>query len=124
MSSEPTISQMNEAIAKFWGGLKVPHPSLGHPHYGYYTPFGWYNENNIKYHSSWDWLMPVIKRVREMHSGILKTVGGGVSGYIKAAGEMNRGLISCDIDKAHAGLYKFIQWYNQSTQNNEQTTTG
>lgn len=68
----------------------------------------------LKYHTSWDWLMPVIKRIREQHTDLLLTLKNGVGEYIKAAGAMNSGLISCDIDKAHAGVNNFIQWYHQN----------
>lgn len=72
----------------------------------------WYRWEDVKYHTSWDWLIPVIKKIKGMHLDILKQ--SYVLDYMHAAAQMNSGLISLDIVKAHAGVYKFLQWYNQN----------
>jgi hypothetical protein len=136
MSTEPTIEQMNEAIALFEGWRFIK----GDPNHKCNFCFAgdepctpamdrFLKDSDmrfrchLKYHESWDCLMPVIKKIRWMHTDLLLTAKGGVSSYIKAAGEMNRGLICCDIDKAHRGVYIFLQWYNnQSTTTNDTTT--
>jgi hypothetical protein len=125
MSNETTIDQMNEAIAVFDGWMVRPERII----YPHQTPFYYLKEGftfrhigDFDYHSNWSSLMPVIKKVRDMHTNLLLTVGGGMSGYIKAAGEMNRGLISCDINKAHSGVYKFLEWYNKQKEATNENT--
>jgi|SRR6478752_4227754 len=115
MSNEPTIAEMNEAIAKFIGGLKVPHPSLGFPHMGYYCHMGqWWNEDKLQYHSSWDWLMPIGKRIRDLLSDMLSKRPP----HTACMGDVIEVDITCalheyDIKKVHEAIYVFIKWYNQ-----------
>jgi hypothetical protein len=124
MSNELTIEQMNEVIGVFMGGLWKNVEIAGKPIKRFYyedKPFMFVkNTEQLCYHNDWNELMPVIKKVRWMHTDLLLTAKAGVGSYIKAAGEMNRGLISCDIDKAHNGVYQFIQWYNKQQSNEHQ----
>lgn len=102
MNTEPTIDQMNEGIAEFmnkelydkWMATDGEIPVKG-----------------LKYHTSWDWLIPVIKKVKSMHLDILQRTF--VLDYMKAAGKMNSGYIDLDIEKAHKGVYEFLIWFNQ-----------
>ena len=50
------------------------------------------NLNKLKYHSSWDWLMPVIDKCYQEH----------MSKHIADV------VMTCDIDKAHQVIVKFI----------------
>lgn len=71
----------------------------------------------LKYHEDWNELIRVIKKIKGRHMDILQQTF--VMDYMKAAGPMNSGLISLDIDKAHKGVYQFITWYNQQKQQHE-----
>lgn len=70
MANEPTIEQMNEAIARFMGGTRVLHPEqkfFNEDFYGYVCHDGrWWNEKCLKYHTSWDWLMPVVEKIHRL----------------------------------------------------------
>ena len=60
MSKEPTIEQMNEAIALFEGRTFYGHTI---------DKFGGNTANalpEMQYHSSWDWLMPVIEKISKI----------------------------------------------------------
>lgn len=125
MSNEPTIAEKNRAICEFMGWeFKELQPDWYHV----------FHEGNLmwadnlyavqktllegfNYHKDWNRLMEVIKKVREMHADLLLSIKAGIGDYIKAAREMNRGLITCDINKAHSGVYKFLQWYNKQQSN-------
>lgn len=121
MSTEPTTEMMNEVIARFVGGKRIQHPSqkfFSEDHFGYVCHKGhWWNERNLQYHTSWDWLIPVIQKIKGMHLDILKQAY--VMEYMKAAAHMNSGLLSLKIEEAHLGVYKFLTWYNQQKQINE-----
>jgi hypothetical protein len=132
MSNEPTIEQMNEAIALF-GGWKLIKGELNHvcPSCDEgKVPSGWctcHLKTNLflkdglrkdityfQYHSSWDWLHGVWDRFRDLkfddeklqleHSGWKDTI--------------SRAICYNSMIAAHLYLYKAIQWYN-----NQLTTT-
>jgi hypothetical protein len=122
MSNEVTTEQMNEAIALFMGyeqreeDYRRPNNTLVFLIGEYWTPI-----HKLKYHTSWDWLMPVVKKIRSMHFDILKQIG--VLSYMNAAAPMNSALISIDIKKLHSGVYNFLLWYNQQKQTNDERGT-
>lgn len=116
MANEPTIDVMDELIALFDDKVKHDDGEYRYPYYTDKNGKGFSYPHQLEYHSSWDCLIPIIKKIREMHSDLLLTSNGGIGAYIKAAGKMNRGLISCDITKAHEGVYQFIIWLNQQKQ--------
>jgi hypothetical protein len=66
------------------------------------------------YHQDWNKLMPVVKVIRTMN---VLSLPGGAGGWIKAASKMNSALLTIDLQKAHEGVYEFIQWYNTQTNN-------
>lgn len=106
------INEMNEAIALF-DGWQPNYGGAGSPYYSKATDFipRFAMVVDMQYHTSWDWLMPVIKKIKGMHMDILKQAY--ILDYMKAAGAMNSGWISLDIDKAHKGVYEFLIWHNQ-----------
>lgn len=115
-SNEAAIEQMNEATALFMGWKWQVDEYYAHNTSDRLFEWSAYKPAQMKYHSSWDWLMPVIKKIRTMN---VLALPGGASGWIKAAGKMNGALISIDLDKAHKGVFEFIQWYNSQTSTNE-----
>lgn len=53
--------------------------------------------NNLNYHTSWDWLMPVIDKCYQEH----------MSKHIADV------VMTCDIDKAYQAVVEFIKQYNK-----------
>lgn len=114
-SNEATIEQMNEAIAKFIGDHREKQWEAGMP---------------LKYHTSWDWLMPVVEKIETLEKG-----------RFSVAIDRNYTTISDDTRKPHQreivwihklpnnennrlsrtyqAVYQFIQWYNNQTTSNE-----
>jgi len=115
MSTEPTIDQMNETIAQFMG---------------YYYSAGKFYSNTVypgrgnwfkvaRYHNSWDWLMPVGKKIRELLQDMLKKRPP----HTACHGDLIEVDIHCaiseyDIVKAHKYIHQFITWLNQQTTTN------
>lgn len=121
MSTEVTTEVMNEAIAVFdgweryedrygiWfkreGLIKCLHPKL----------------QELKYHTSWEALMPVGKKIRDLLNDMQKKRPP----HTACHGDLIEVDIHCavsdyDIVNAHKHMYTFITWYNeyQQKQNN------
>ena len=118
MNKVPTIEQINEAIALFMGGSSIKEHG-GH-RYVYYQSSCARCVDELKYHSSWDWLMPVWKKAGE----VLYDIRGDLSDtrYLEAHKITKAFMDACqkvELDQAHKAVYnalQFIQWYNnQST---------
>lgn len=58
------------------------------------------------YHLSWDWLMPVVKKINDMF------FDGGKGEELQS--EICDWLISVNIVKTHSAVVAFINWFNQS----------
>ena len=54
----------NKLIAEFMG--VVFHDDENQ----YYSSDGVYIGNTLQYHSSWDWLMPVVDKIEQVHEGV------------------------------------------------------
>ena len=53
--------------------------------------------DDLIYHSSWDWLMPVVRECFE----------NGAEG--NEIGDITHGLVDCDIDATYKGVVQFIK---------------
>ena len=62
-----------------------------------------YFDNNLRYQSSWDWLMPVLKKIDESEVELNED-----SNLI---GDITHGLVSIDIQMAIHAEIEFIKWY-------------
>jgi len=137
MSNEPTIEQINEAIALFDGWKYIP----GDPSHVCLScdngtqPSGWctcdrksdrfqkegkmVTRTYFQYHWSWDYLMPVWKRIIDAVAGL--TEAGDYP--VDFSSIMDMYAYHCEnveIRSAHNYVYQAIQWYNnQSTTTNE-----
>lgn len=138
-SNEPTIPEMNETIALFMGYEKVrvgyfgskdgdleydesewqvSHEKwmddVGMESVGFYfvnVPANiWHEVKNVEYHTSWDWLMPVVEMQDELSVP--------ENEYELAAFALIRRPIYTPISTVHGDVYQFIIWLNQQKQNN------
>jgi hypothetical protein len=113
MSNEPTIEQMNVEIARFEGRKWM----------GRYTidRFGGNTSNahpEMKYHSSWDWLMPVWDQFRDLKFKEETAMKLHLSYVARLAQDIAYGTL----EEVHHNLHIAIQWYNkQSTTTNDTT---
>ena len=117
MSNEPTIEQMNEAIALFMGGSSIK--EHGGKRYVYYPESCARGITALEYHSSWDLLMPVGKKIYDLLAEMAKKRPPSTACH----GDMLEVDIHCHIreynlSKAHEAIYQFIQWYNKQKEGN------
>lgn len=66
---------------------------------------------DLAYHRSWDWLIPVCRKIIETKVIFIK---GSATQFISAMRYMKKGLIEADIDRVYSGVVYFIKWYNSN----------
>jgi hypothetical protein len=71
------------------------------------------NESDLEYHTSWDWLMPVIRKINDY----LNNKQGWCQGDTIKVGIVY-GLWEIDIEKTWQHTVEFIKWFNQTQKNN------
>jgi predicted PurR-regulated permease PerM len=111
MSGTPTIDQMNEVIARLDGwesrlqgkGQHSKTPLWYKPSAGYAA----WDLSAMKYHTSWDWLKPVVEKINK-----LATSGDAINGITENI--IFSFSIFAPMKDTHAAVYQFIQWYNQN----------
>ena len=67
---------------------------------------GQYYEDKLYFHSSWDWLMPVIRKIKE-----LDWTDDGKIGVIYV--DIFNSLDDINIEAAHESVTDFIKYYNE-----------
>ncbi len=74
---------------------------------------------HLKYHSSWDWLMPVVEKIQSLSCNVniinnccqiimFDTSYSGEPIYKK-----NKTMANTKIENVYDSVIQFIQWYNQ-----------
>lgn len=58
--------------------------------------------NDLRYHESWDWLMPVVNKINNT---------GTADGILY---DLFNAIKNVDIEKAHKEVVTFIKWYNKN----------
>lgn len=106
--TDTQIVERNRAIFDFMGCKHSEHEDIDK-----------YEMQYLKYHSSWDWLMPVGKKIYDLLAGELKKRPP----HTASEGDLIEVDIHCaireyNIVKAHEHIYRFVCWYN--TQNKQQ----
>jgi hypothetical protein len=98
-----TIEEKNKMIAEFMGyrwldddnmWIKGEWPSCS------------YLDKYLEYDTSWDWLMPVVKKCRDL----VINPKNGDEVYILS--DLDNKVMSCNNVIAFDGLVGFIEWYN------------
>lgn len=56
----------------------------------------------LKYHKSWDWLMPVVEKIEQVHEGVPQ--------------ELIKLSLFSTIDEVYNAIIEFIKWYNKNKQ--------
>jgi hypothetical protein len=131
MGNEPTIDQMNEAIALFDGwefhkgdpdhkcnfcfaGDEPCTPAVDRFIKNGRTMFHY----NLKYNYSWDLLMPVGKKIYDLLAVMMRQRPA----HTTCHGDILEVDICCaireyNIEKAHEAICQFIVWYNNQNKN-------
>lgn len=115
----------NKLIAEFMGksGSVDFHDGKG------YIPIYWYNgingghktpykEDELEYHESWDWLMPVVEKIESLDLSEYGYTWKGIDGEI----QYNNGSIYVEIERNRCWIYMNLQLdpphtFNEKTYN-------
>ena len=82
----------NKLIAEFMGYHKVANDEDKRD----------YLEDCVKYHTSWDWLMPVVETC--YHNGAEEN----------EIGDITHAILNCDINYTYKAVLQFINEYNKT----------
>ena len=105
------ILQGNKLIAAFHG-FSRKHRNEGSAGWKHWEkkPFGWFDDEDLKYHSSWDWLMPVCKKFDRLHEMDYTLLHN--KEHIMHCDNIDYGVTTYDIQVAFVAISEAIQWYN------------
>lgn len=109
MNTAPQTMSDNELIAEFMGYEFVNDAPKEFPK-GYWflsddKDTDWLVEQDMQYSESWDWLMPVVEKIR---NHVIDNEPFG-NEYYQA---INNALIEVDIHDCHVEVVEFIKWFN------------
>lgn len=106
--------QGNKLIAEF---MKL---SVSEGHNGLVW-YDWDGAKDVLYHESWDWIMPVIKKIDEIPSEFITG-----SKYVavpkkhdELIDEIRESVSFVMIMESWQAVVEFIKWYNQNSKSNE-----
>jgi hypothetical protein len=95
----------NKLIAKFAGYEQCGKPEW---EYSYCMIEGKsHREDELKFHTSWDWLMPVVEKIRDVQ---ISEGWSNKQPVIKALSDVNITIL-------WKAVVQFIQWYNKQQSN-------
>lgn len=110
-TNQLSVEEGNRLIAEFMGIPKCDR--CDHDCGGYkYGPGNYFTPDKMRYHSSWDWLMPVVKKI--MNLPIMKEKGIlFMTQQEDLAINIRREVGKVRMQNSWQSVVKFIQWYNE-----------
>lgn len=119
------INAGNKLIAEFMGWKEQKDPTkrwFG----SFKDTYGklWRNNSKepLQFHSSWDWLMPVVERVESLGFGI--TIGMGMYCVIQDdtsdTGIEFTGMEEGKLQSTYKAIVEFIEWYNENQKDEQE----
>lgn len=129
MTEEMTIEQQNEMIARFMGAKIINDTDYNSILYRFENmkPGDCYL-HQMKYHSSWDWLMPVVEKIEALAFQVQignewfctisrfeegETPFDGI--YISTEVDPIYGKVKSKITGVFLAVFQFIKWYNEQS---------
>lgn len=110
----------NKLIAEF---MQLPSQGMGDGlHRLYEDPFSGEYTEDLKYHCSWDWLMPVVEKIenisckRQTFTIDICAHHCQINGYGSIVNNdiiIHNDVITSKIDAIYLIVVNFIRWYNQ-----------
>ena len=94
----------NKLIAEFMGVNVITLDDVRKNKNPYFSSADGYLEDDLKYHTSWDKLMPVVERC--YHNGAEEN----------EVGDITHALLDCNRDHLYISVVKFIKTYNDETE--------
>jgi hypothetical protein len=120
-------TESNKMIAEFMGA-KPRKPSSWGQYYEFYDNEGLIHrevrDDSMKYHTSWNWLMPVVAKIEELDTFPCVVISGyhtEISFMVNHNWPDDKDVVaSCGhpeaksrIDGTYKAVVQFIQWFNQ-----------
>lgn len=114
-----TTTESNKLIAEFMGLEKTEREGKS-PVFKHALKKGFVkmekSVGNLEYHTSWDWLMPVVEKI-EAIKGVHIVIKTSVFCEIYKAGSTKaKGAGASKIESVYSAVVEFIKWHNQSKQ--------
>ena len=125
------IEENNRLIAKFMATKNEISDIFYLPQHGhYFNSYGqieWnecFRTNELKYHSSWDWLMSVVEKIEKMSTEKMfvdvRIQGGLIGIYVKGVASKGYDFLyqkdgysnGSKIEAVWLSVVEFIKWYN------------
>ena len=114
--TQEQINDNNKLIAEFMMGEKVV-DGLNIPLMAYLDSKGdYHHEEDLHYHSSWDWLMPVVEKI-ESDGRTYQCVQQLHTVYfydVKTKGTISFSCKETKLESTYEAVVKFIKWYNDN----------
>lgn len=105
------IIENNKLIAEYMGINYEPNRN-SHESSEYF-----YEDSELGYHTSWDWLMPVIEQINSFGEFNVLIIGRACRIYSDLPQHFNRFFEGdTTLDAIYAGVVEFIKWYNKNKQ--------
>ena len=117
METQNEILKGNKLIAEFMGVINESSNIYYMPEFGAYkNNYGQiefedcFRPNELKYHNSWAWIMPVWEKI--------VNIGDNIDSSIRKAyfTPIKHSLYVCDISGLFNDVTEFIKWYNLKNQ--------
>lgn len=70
----------------------------------------YYKADEMEFHTSWDWLMPVVQKIK----GVYANLDLELSMMVEKTFIILDLTIFADVDTVYSAVLQFIQWYNQN----------
>ena len=98
------MKEENKLIAEFMGY------TLDTTTKEYYIPKynsgDWFTIDELLFHDSWDWLMPVVSEI--------KTIGNIGDRFYEGLDRLDTSIMEVDIELAYQNVVDIIEWYNEN----------
>ena len=107
----------NKLIAEFMGlETTLTHKGIKEYYKIEYNSGNWYEHNDLQYHSSWDWLIPVIEKIEGFNEYDVEILQYGTR-VLKNTVEIITNVADFSFDKkiehCYDAIVKFIKEYNK-----------
>ncbi len=105
------MKKVNKIIALFMGFSESPYPNT--PNKLYKNNLG-FHIDDFKYHESWDWLMPVWRKCKDI--GLWMLTNGHDKLWLEKSKEIENAIIrEFDKEKSATLISQLITWYNSQS---------
>jgi len=112
------ITEGNKLIAGFMGGKLIKESWVVYEHY-IFDSLPSTSPSKLKFHSSWDWLMPVFERMNSLGYAVSTTpwtieIHEYLSGFEELICNVEYGTPITEKEARYNIAVQFIKWYNSN----------